>query len=98
MTQLNFHTLQAQSMINNYLNTRKDCIFEVYEKPSAAKINAFNDIKKEMSDIGGYDIRVTTAGKNYFSVAYLLDENDEKWLIYHTASKCFKICYKLKDN
>lgn len=94
MTQLN--SKQGQTLINSYLNTKKgDSIFKAYKKPSTAKIYAFNNIKNEMSEVGGYGLRVTHAGSHYFSVAYLLNEDNKKWLIYHTRTKCFKISYEV---
>lgn len=100
MTNLNEHTKAAQSMISRYINTTKgSSIYKAYCKPSAAKVEACDKIKKEMSEVGGYGFRITGAGSHFFSCAYLVNHiadgetEPTKYLIYHTASKIYRIKY-----
>lgn len=100
MTNLNENTKAAQLMISCYISTaRGDSIYKAYRRPSEAKVNAYNAIKKEMSEVGGYGFRITGAGSHFFSCAYLVnciadgETEATKYLIYHTPSKIYRIKY-----
>ena len=97
VTLVNPNTKQAQSMINRYINTRRgDSIWKAYQKPSSRKVQAFQEILKEMNEVDGWGMRITGAGSDIFSCAYLvMNENDEKYLIYHTPSNRFAIKYNV---
>lgn len=98
MTNLNENTKAAQSMISSYINTTKgSSIYKAYRKPSAAKVEAYDKIKKEMNVVGGYAFRITKAGSSFFSCAYLVnyiadgETEATKYLIYHTAHNVYRI-------
>lgn len=100
MTNLNENTKAAQSMISSYINTTKgSSIYKAYRKPSAAKVEAYDKIKKEMNVVGGYGFRITKAGSSFFSCAYLVnyiadgETEATKYLIYHTAHNVYRIKY-----
>ena len=100
MTNLNENTKAAQSMISSYINTTKgSSIYKAYRKPSAAKVEACDKIKKEMNEVGGYGFRITKAGSSFFSCAYLVNHIADgetkatKYLIYHTVNNVYRIKY-----
>ena len=81
-------TKRAQSFIKRYnLSRLGNSIYTAYKKPSNAKVEAFNVIKKEMEDIGGTDMRITGAGSNFFSCAYKLKNS----LVVHVPTDVFVI-------
>lgn len=94
VTLLNPNTKRARSLVRSYRNTTKgDDIYKAYKKPSSRKVNAFQEIKKEMEAVGGYSLRITGAGSDFFSCAYKVEGDDNKlYLIYHTAVNRFAIC------
>ena len=79
-------TQQGQRLLRAYELTGKgDSIYKAYGKPSNKKIHAFFEIKKEMEDVGGWAMRITDAGSDYFSCAYRVrTDSDIEFLIYHT--------------
>ena len=99
VTWLNPNTQKAQRVIDMYEYTRKgDSIFKAYGRPSSHKISAFNEILKEMSDVKGFNMRITGAGSDIFSCAYQVkDGSDITYLIYHTPCNRFCIEYKVPD-
>ena len=99
VTWVNSSTQKAQRMISSYENTKKgDSIFKAYGRPSAKKIDAFNEILKEMNDVHGWGMRITGAGSDIFSCAYQVkDGSDIIYLIYHTPSNRFCVEYKVPD-
>ena len=92
-TWLNPTTQKAQRVIHMYEYTRKgDSIFKAYGKPSAAKVEAFFKIQKEMQEVNGWGMRITGAGSDVFSCAYKVkDGSDYTYLVYHTPSNRFVI-------
>lgn len=94
VTLLNPNTKQAKSCLHKYNFTQKgSSIFTAYGKPSNRKVQAFNEIKKEMETVGGWGMRITGAGSDIFSCAYKVNCDDGKdYLIYHTPCNRFAIC------
>lgn len=83
-------TQRAQSFIRRYKFYREkgiDNIFKAYGRPSQAKVDAYNDIEKEMKDVGGYGMVITGAGCNFFSCAYRLKDD----LVVHVPTDVFVI-------
>lgn len=99
VTWLNPPTQKAQRVIHMYEYTKKgDSIFKAYGRPSDRKIAAFNEIQKEMQDVGGFGMRITGAGSDVFSCAYQVkDGSDITYLVYHTPDNRFAIEYKVPD-
>lgn len=99
VTWINPTTKQAKRVIHMYEYTRKgDSIFKAYGRPSDRKIDAFNHILKEMSDVGGFAMRITGAGCDVFSCAYQVkDGSGITYLVYHTPSNRFAVEYKVPE-
>ena len=82
----------AQIMRNYAYSKLGDSIYTAYKKPSSKKARAFYIIKKEMEDTGGYNIKITGAGSDIFSCAYMLvDDTKQKYIIYHTPLNRFAV-------
>lgn len=83
-------TQRAQSFIRRYKFYKEkdiDNIFKAYSRPSQAKVDAYNEIEKEMKEVGGYNMVITGAGQHLFSCAYRL-KND---LVVHVPTDVFVI-------
>lgn len=93
VTYVNPNTVKGRNLINAFLkSTKGDSIYKAYAKPSYKKVEAFNEIKKEMSQVNGYGLRITGAGSDFFSCAYkLVDPEGHTYLIYHTHVNRFAI-------
>lgn len=98
-TKVNRTTKQASRYISMYNNTTKgDSIFKAYKKPSGYKVEAFNEIVREMNQVKGYGIRITGAGCDVFSCAYRVkDGSGVEWLIYHTPDNRFCVEYSVPE-
>ena len=69
-------------------------IYDVYHKPSPAKIEAYNKIARECYAKSGYCLTVVNGNCHQFSMAYRYKDIDKKEVIvYHT--KCNKYVIKL---
>ena len=99
VTWINRTTQKAERVIHMYEYTRKgDSIYKAYCRPSQRKVDAFNEILKEMQSVGGSNMRITGAGSDVFSCAYQVkDGSDITYLIYHTPDNRFAIEYKVPE-
>ena len=89
-------TQKGQRILRAYEYAKCDDICKAYKKPSTHKVVAFNEIKKEMSDVGGSNIRITGAGYNYFSCAYKVrDGSGFRYVVYHTP--CNRFCVQIPE-
>ena len=98
VTWINRSTQKAERVIHMYEYSKKgDSIFKAYNKPSSRKIEAFNEILKEMQSVNGYGMKITGAGSDVFSCAYRVkDGAGYTFLVYHTPVNRF--CIDLGDD
>ncbi len=61
-------------------------IWEAYSNPSYAKEKAYCAIRNEMDELGGHGFKITAAGCQFFSCAYVLGDK----LIYHTYANRYE--------
>ena len=98
ITWLNRTTQKAQRVIRCYETSSKNDIYKAYACPSGTKVSTFYEIRKEMANVLGFDIRITGAGSDVYSCAYQVkDGSGVTYLIYHTPSNRFAIEYKVPD-
>lgn len=99
VTWINRNTQKGERVIHMYDYTRKgDTIYKAYGRPSQRKVDAFNEIVKEMSSVGGYSMRITGAGSDVFSCAYKVkDGSGITYLVYHTPDNRFAIEYQVPE-
>ena len=89
-------TQKGQLILRAYEYAKCDDICKAYKKPSTYKVVAFNEIMKEMSDVGGSNMRITGAGSNYFSCAYTVkDGSGFRYVVYHTP--CNRFCVQIPE-
>ena len=69
-------------------------LWEAYERPSYAKVRAYNDCLADMRAHSGYGQRITGASSHFFSFAFLYDAEDGKHLRYHTHKNVFDFIVK----
>ena len=93
VTKLNWNTSKGIRMLNSYACSKVDDIFKAYNKPSTTKVKTFYQIKDEMRDVDGYDLRITSKSKDYYSCAYRIKEDNKEYLIYHTVGSRYKLEY-----
>lgn len=93
-------TQKGQRILRAYEYAKHDDICKAYKKPSGHKVDAFNDIKKEMERLGGSNMRITGAGCDFFSCAYKVrdgaiinDGHGFDYIIYHTPS--YRYCVEV---
>ena len=77
---------------NNFQGTN---IFDVYEKPSQAKISAYRNCREDMEYHNGFDFRITGHNCMKFSCAFLYPdpETSELRIRYHTAENVYDYLY-----
>lgn len=99
VTWINPSTKKAERVIHMYEYTKKgDSIFKAYARPSNRKIDAFNAILKEMSEVGGFAMRITGACSDVFGCAYQVkDGSGIIYLVYHTPRNRFAVEYKIPE-
>ena len=88
---INSNTQKAEGMIWSYQRATEGDIYEAYTSPSYSKVKAFNDIRREMVECGGYGLRVTGHNSSFFSCAYLKDEDNKTVLVYHTYANKYEM-------
>ena len=94
-TKVNRSTDEASCKIRRYDNAKYDSIYKAYKKPSCRKVDAFHEILKEMSNVKGYDMRITGAGCDVFSCAYRVkDGSGVEYIIYHTPTNRYCVVYR----
>lgn len=94
-TKVNRTTQCARDTIRRYENAKYDSIYKAYKKPSNKKVEAFQEILKEMSNVKGYDMRITGAGCDVFSCAYRVkDGSGVEYIIYHTPTNRYCVVYR----
>lgn len=87
-------TQKGRRILGAYECAKYDDIYKAYKKPSTHKVAAFNDIMNEMVHVGGSDMRITGAGSDYFSCAYMVkDKSGFDYIIYHT--QCNRFCVQI---
>lgn len=92
---LNDTTKKAQQIINTF-NSRywnKGSIYEAYQNPSSAKINAYEGIERRAWNNEGYnhDLRITGASSHFFSTMYSYTDSEGTHIVYDTASNTVEV-------
>lgn len=84
-------TKEALTIYNNYNNSNKRTLNDVYTTYSSAKARALRECEKDMFEHNGSHLRILTANTFQFTCAYIYDEIENGYvyrhLVYFTASK-----------
>ena len=80
-------TRQQEIMFRNWQQAQgQDTLYHLYEKPSQRKVEALEEIKREMRENNGHDLRVFNGNTFHYSCAYLyIDKCYNMHMVYHTA-------------
>lgn len=87
---------KAWELWNSYqrANENIDSILKAYKtKPSTEKLEAENDIKKEMTENNGYGYKVLSHNTFNYSCGYLIDFVNTQLLVVHTKSNVYKVLF-----
>lgn len=92
MKTLNATTKRAQGFIYSYAKAKAgSTLYTVYTKPSDDKQKAWEYCRRVMSELNGYDMRITGKGTYTFSCAFKFRENGRVFLAYFTAYNTYII-------
>lgn len=75
-TKLNRATKKAQGIIDAYKASNACTLWDVYGKYSSEKRRAFDDCTATMQANNGYDLKIISASKYLFTVAFLTINSD----------------------
>ena len=76
---------QLKAKYAEYLRTPSRCVKDVYIRPSAAKRRAELDIIDYLVDQDGYGYRVMSYNTSFFTVGYIIQNDEGKLFVYETA-------------
>ena len=76
---------QLKAKYSEYLATPSRCVKDVYARPSAKKIRAEYRIIDYLVDQNGYGYRVMSYNTSFFTVGYIIQNDEGKLFVYETA-------------
>ena len=76
---------QLKAKYAEYLRTPSRCVNDVYARPSTAKRRAELDIINYLVDQDGYGYRVMSYNTSFFTVGYIIQNDEGKLFVYETA-------------
>ena len=91
MKKVNFNK-QMQSIYKQYLHSTKGSnLYDCYDKPSCAKINAMKYCENLCNEYNGYDLTIIGYNCMQFSVGFMCYKDGYNYFVYITKS-CDRIC------
>lgn len=81
-------TREQERMLTNWQRAYgQDTLYHIYKTPSRKKVEALEEIKKEMKENNGHSLRVFNGNTFQYSCAYLyIDTCYNMHMVYHTAT------------
>ena len=76
---------QLKAKYQEYLNMPIRYVNDVYVRPSVYKERAERDILAYMLNNGGYGYRVMSYNTSFFTVGYIIRNDEGKLFVYETA-------------
>ena len=76
---------QIKAKYQQYLNTSLRYVADVYVRPSADKCIAERNIIRYMLNNDGYGYRVMSYSTSFFTVGYIIQNDEGKLFVYETA-------------
>ena len=71
---------------NRYITSTWFDLSDCYVKPSVAKQEAFEAVRRTMLEVGGHGLRVLFAGCQTFTTGYLAESDGVEYLVVDTKS------------
>ena len=100
-TQLNRNTKKAQQYIKNYLralrNTNNTTIYDIYQRPSSDKIEAYKDCEYWARYYKGKNIRYYSYNSFTFVCGFIYNNDFARYLVVITHKNNYRIKLKLED-
>ena len=82
------NTELLRRVLNEYLRSDIDDIYEAYVKPSTQKVKAWNFIKKQYERNNMImDAKVINHNSHFFSMGAIIEKDKRKYFIYDTKDK-----------
>ena len=76
---------QLKAKYREYLSTPSRCVKDVYAKPSIVQRRAELNIINYLVDQNGYGYRVMSFNSSFFTVGYIIRNDEGKLFVYETA-------------
>ena len=76
---------QLKEKYRQYLKAPRRRVYDVYAKPSVNKLRAERNILDYMLDQDGYGYRVISYNTSFFTVGYIIQNDEGKLFVYETA-------------
>ena len=76
---------QLKAKYQQYLKSPLRYVADVYRRPSVNKCIAERDILAYMHDQDGYGYRVMSYNSGFFTVGYIIQNDEGKLFVYETA-------------
>ncbi len=81
---INSTTQRGERIVSSYNNSSATQLWHVYGTYSSAKARAYQDCVDLCNSVNGYDLRITGACSNFFSVGFIFVKDGIKCLAYIT--------------
>ena len=78
---------QLEAKYQKYLKTPIRCVNDVYARPSCNTLRAENDIFEYILDQNGYGYRVISYNTSFFTVGYIIQNDEGKLFVYETPKR-----------
>ena len=76
---------QLKAKYQQYVKAPIRYVTDVYARPSCAKLRAENNIFEYILDQDGYGYRVMSYNTSFFTVGYIIQNDEGKLFVYETA-------------
>lgn len=86
---INFKTKKMQHFWNRYRDALMHGITtlqDVYNKPSAKKINAYEQCVRTFNNLDGRDFAIISSNRSVFTVAFIYREDGKEWFLVETPT------------
>lgn len=86
---INFKTKKMQHFWNSYksaLRHHLTILEDIYNKPSAKKIKAYEQCVRIFHDLNGRDFAIISSNRNAFTVAFIYIEDGKEWFLVETPT------------
>jgi len=93
MTKVNATTQKGQAILWDHQHARYDSIYDAYDRPSRAKVESFEAIKRRAVNTPGYnhDLRVAGRGSHNYSTVYSFTQDGKTIVVKDTKCNVFYV-------
>lgn len=86
---IGFKTKKMQRFWDSYkfaLRHNIATLQDIYKKPSAKKIKAYEQCVRTFHDLDGRDFAIISSNRNVFTVAFIYREDGKEWFLVETPT------------